>query len=103
MDGDTASATTALLAEHKDSVTEISITPDTNDFFLANLGDIVKVYIDGGNTIQFFDGSLKVIEKSMNFSASKMVDIKLSTTKVSTPSIFDTIVDLRSRVKKLEV
>lgn len=92
-----------MLEERKESITEVSVTPITNDYFLTNLGDKVKVYIDGGNTIQFFDGNMKVVEKAMTFGIAKGVDVRLSTTKVSTMSLMENILDIKRRLKKIEV
>lgn len=71
--------------------------------FSAEVGDTVKVYIDGGDEMRYFDGSLRVVEKSVSISgSSKSVDLRLSASKVSTPTVIDAVRDLRDRVKKLE-
>ncbi len=104
VDGDAAAAAASNLANRKQSVSEISVTPMAQDFSVAEIGDTVAVYIDGGNDMQFFDGDLRVIEKNLSIVGSaKTVDLQLSVNKIFTPTLLDTIKLLRDRVKKLEV
>ena len=85
-------------------MTEVSITPFANDFSKAEVGDTVKVYIDGGNELQYFNGSLRVTEKNVTYSGSDTsVIYQLSTSKVFTPTLIDEVRKLRDRVKKIEL
>lgn len=103
VDGSATAASAAILAERKDGVTEVSVKPVTTEFFTADVGDTVAVYVDGGNEMQFYDGTLRVVEKSMRVSgAEKSLELVLSVNKVSTPTILDAVKSLRERVKKLE-
>lgn len=49
VNGDVTSETSKYLADHKDDTIEISITPSSRDFSIANIGDKVWVYIDRGD------------------------------------------------------
>lgn len=103
VDGEATAAAAAQLADRKDSVSEAEVTPFSEDMFAADLGDAVKVYVDGGDEMRFFDGALRVVEKSVSVSgASKSVELRLSSSKVSTPTVIDAVRDLRDRVKRLE-
>lgn len=103
VDGEASAAAAANLAERKDGVTEVSVKPLTTEFFTADVGDTVSVYVDGGNEMQFYEGPLRVVEKSMRYDGSnRSLELVLSVNKVSTPTILDTIKSLRERVKKLE-
>lgn len=92
-----------LLSERKESVRELEITPISYDFFVVNLWDIIKVFIDAGNDIMFFDTNLKVIEKSYKSWELDKVSIKLSTWSVKTLNLIETITDLKNRTKNLEI
>lgn len=104
VDGDVSNASTKILSERKDGVSEISVTPTVEDFSVVDIGDTVKIYINGGNDMQFYDGSMRVIEKSLRFSgAIQTIMVGLSVNKVSTPTLLDTIKTLNERVKKIEI
>ncbi len=92
-----------LLSERKESVRELEITPISYDFFVANLGDIVKVFIDAWNDIMFFDTNLKVIEKNYKSWELDKVTIKVNKWSLKTLNLIETIVDLKNRTKNLEI
>lgn len=92
-----------LLEERKWSVKEYEITPIAHDFFVANLWDTVKVFIDAGNDIIYFNGWLKVIEKNYKSWELDKVSIRLSTWSVKTLNLIETIQDLRNRTRNLEI
>lgn len=56
----------STLNDHKQSMSEFDVDAVSQDFFEANLGDIVKVFVYVGNDIMFFDGSMKVVQKKYN-------------------------------------
>ncbi len=104
VDGNVEEAAQANLDNRSQSVSEVSVTPATNDFFIADIGDTVDVFISGETDMHFFSGDMRVIEKGLRYSgATQEVDIQLSVNKVFTPTLLDTIKNLRERVKKLEV
>lgn len=104
VDWDATNSATQILGERKTSVSEISVTPITKDYFIADIGDTVQIYIDGGNEMQFFSGNMRIVEKSMTYSwAVQSITLNLSTTSISTMTLLDVIKDLRERVKKIEV
>lgn len=92
-----------LLSERKESVRELEITPISYDFFVANLGDIVKVFIDAWNDIMFFDTNLKVIEKNYKSWELDKVTIKVNKWSLKTLNLIETIADLKNRTKNLEI
>lgn len=55
--------TQSLLDDHKVSVSEFDVDAISQDFFEANLGDLVKVFVYVGNDIMYFDGAMKVVQK----------------------------------------
>ncbi len=92
-----------LLSDRKDSIRELEITPLSYDFFVANLWDIVKVFIDAWNDIMYFDSNLKVIEKEFRSWELNKVKIKLSKWNIKTLNLIETIQDLKNRTKNLEI
>lgn len=92
-----------LLSERKESVRELEITPISYDFFVANLWDIVKVFIDAWNDIMFFDTNLKVIEKNYKSWELDKVTIKVNKWSLKTLNLIETIADLKNRTKNLEI
>jgi len=101
--GDDASATSSFLWDHKDSVSEFEVWTITNDFFEANIGDEVKVYIFVGNDIMFYDWSMKVIEKKYTSGDLPSIGYVLGKTKVQSKNIIEQILDTQSRIKSLEL
>jgi hypothetical protein len=100
---DIENATDKYLQDHKQDIIEYNIWTTANDYFDANLWDLVKVYLFTGNDIMFFDWAMKVVEKE--YIAWDLPDIKykLSTTKVKTKDIIETIADMQNRIQWLEL
>lgn len=92
-----------LLNERKDSIRELTIEPLEDDFFICNIWDIVKTYIEVWNDIIYYNWWLKVIEKSFKTWALNTISIKLNTWKVRSLSLLETISNLKSRVTTLEI
>ena len=92
-----------LLSERKDSIRELEITPIAHDFFVANLWDTVKVFIDAWNDIMQFDSNLKIVEKEFRSWELNKVKIKLSKWNVRSLNLIETIADLKNRTKTLEI
>jgi hypothetical protein len=93
----------SLLSDRKDSIRELEITPISYDFFVANLWDTVKVFIDAWNDIMQFDSNLKIIEKEFRSWELNKVKIKLSKWNIKTLNLIETIQDLKNRTKNLEI
>jgi len=93
----------ALLLDRKESIRELEITPISYDFFVANLWDTVKVFIDAWNDIMQFDSNLKIVEKEFRSWELNKVKIKLSKWSVRTLNLIETIADLKNRTKTLEI
>lgn len=100
---DITNATNKYLQDHKDDIIEYNIGTIANDYFDANLWDLVKVYLFTWNDIMFFDWSMKVVEKE--YVAGDLPDIKykLSTTKVKTKDIIEIIAEMQNNIKWLEL
>ena len=93
----------ALLLDRKESIRELEITPISYDFFVANLWDTVKVFIDAWNDIMYFNSNLKIVEKEFRSWELNKVKIKLSKWNVRTLNLIETIADLKNRTKTLEI
>lgn len=100
---DLESATREHLEEHKNSVREFEISPLTRDFFVADIWDTVKVFIDAGNDIMYFDWTLKVIEKTFKIDELPKITIKLAKTKVKSNDIIDTLKSLKEEMKYFRI
>ena len=89
--------------DRKESIRELEITPISYDFFVANLWDTVKVFIDAWNDIMYFNSNLKIVEKEFRSWELNKVKIKLSKWNVRTLNLIETIADLKNRTKTLEI
>lgn len=76
---------------------------NTQDFFQADLGDLVSVYIYVGNDVMFFDGPMKVIEKSFASGDLSKINFKLGVSVVKSKDIIEQIGDVQNRLKTLEM
>jgi len=92
-----------LIIERKDSIRELDIEPTISDFFICDLWDLVKVYINTWSDLMYYDSSLKVIEKNLKSWNLDTISIKLNTWKVKTLNLLETISNLKSRVSTLEL
>lgn len=99
---DTATAQ-SYLNDHKASLSEFDIEAITQDFFEADLGDVVSVYIYVGNDVMFFDWSMKVIEKSYKAGDLARVGYRLGVSTVRAKDIIEQIGELHGRLKSLEL
>lgn len=100
---DDATATQSFLDDHKVSLSEYDVDGVSNDFFEANLWDLVKVYIFVWNDIMYFDGAMKVIGKMYVAWDIPRIEYKLGKTKVQSKNVLEQIVDMQARVKSLEL
>lgn len=91
-----------FVEERKDSVREYDISPLSNDFWLCDIGDLVKVYMNTGNDLMYYNGSMKVTEKSFKAWEVDTVTIKLSKWKVKTKNLADELKEIKTRVSKIE-
>ena len=100
---DEANATQSYLDDHKESLSEFDVWAVANNFFEANLWDLVSVYIYVWNDIMFFDWSMKVVQKRYNGWDLPKIDFTLWKTKVQSKDIIEQIVDVQARLKTLEL
>ncbi|HNG97712.1 MAG TPA: hypothetical protein PLW93_05560, partial [Candidatus Absconditabacterales bacterium] len=101
--GNITQATQNYVNERNDSIREFDISPNVADFFYCDLGDIVRVYINSGNDLMFYDGTLKVIEKSYTAGEMGKITFKLSQNKVKAQQLNEKIKELHTRVRSLEL
>lgn len=101
--GNIQEAVNNYIQERKDSIKEFDIAPNISDFFFCDVGDMVRVYINSGNDIMFYDWPLKVIEKSYTAWEMPKVTFKLAKNKVKTIELNEKIKEINRRVQKLEL
>lgn len=92
-----------ILNERKESIKELEITPNANNFFIADIWDLVKVYINSWSDLLFYDGNLKIIEKEFISWDLNKVNIKLSKWKIKSLNIIEKISEIDSKVNNLEL
>lgn len=100
---DETNATQSYLDDHKESLSEFDVSAIANDFFEADLWDLVAVYIYVWNDLMFYDGSMKVVQKRYTWGDLPKIDFTLWKTKVQSKDILEQIVDVQSRLKTLEL
>lgn len=100
---DDATTTQSYLDDHKNSLSEYEIETISNDFFEADLWDLVSVYVYVWNDIMFFDGSMKVIQKIFVAGDLARIQYTLWKTKIQSKSFIDEIIEIQERVKTLEL
>lgn len=100
---DDASATQSYLDDHKNSLSEYEVETISNDFFEADLGDMVSVYVYIWNDIMFFDWSMKVIQKNFNSWDLARVQYVLWKSKVQSKNFIEQISDMQARLKTVEL
>lgn len=100
---DDTATSQSYLDDHKVSLSEFDVDTNNQDFFQADLGDIVSVYIYVGNDVMFFDGSMKVIEKSFASGDLARINFKLWVSVVRSKDIIEQIWDVQNRLKTLEL
>ncbi len=101
--GNIQQATQNYVKERKDSIKEFDISPNIPDFFACDVGDVVRVYINSGNDLMFYDGTMKVIEKSYTAGEMTKVTFKLWKSKVKTIDLAEKLREINRRVGKLEL
>jgi hypothetical protein len=92
-----------ILEERKTSTKELSIDTILTDFFVCNIWDLVKVYINTNNDIMNFNWALKVIEKNFTSWWINKITLKLNTWKVKSLNVKEFLQDLNTRVRNLEL
>ncbi len=101
--GNITQATQNYVDERKNSLREFDISPNVSDFFYCDLGDIVRVYINSWNDLMFYDGTLKVIEKSYTAWEMGKITFKLSKNQVKAPQLDEKLKEINARVRSLEL
>lgn len=100
---DQATETQTYLDDHKISISEFDVWAITQNFFEADLGDLVAVYVFVWNDILFFDWSMKVVQKSYKWWDLQDIKFILSKGTMTSKNIIDRIAEIGQRVKTLEL
>ena len=101
--GNIQEAVNNYVQERKDSIKEFDVSPNISDFFFCDIGDLVRVYINSGNDMMFFDGALKVVEKSYTVWELPKLTLKLAKSKIKTITLNEKIKELNRRMQSLEL
>lgn len=88
--------------ERKNSIREFDIQPDSDNFWSCDIGDIVKVNINTGNDLMFYNGTMNVVGKRFTAGEKDKVTIVVWKWRASTVSISKIVKDLNERMKKVE-
>lgn len=99
-DTDTASE---ILNKRKNSTREISFTPISRDFFEADIGDMVRVYINSSNILNNFIWSVKILEKRYQSWDLESISITTSTGEIKTLWFFAEIQKIKRDQKILQL
>ena len=102
-DLDASWTTTAILANQKQSTSQVDVQPYVDDFFFSELGDKVAIQIDGGGDIAKYTGDSVVMEKTVSWLWLIDVTARLSTNTVYTPTLIEQIKEWVARVGRLEL
>lgn len=102
-DGSETAEVTKELVERATPTKNIDIDPDVSDFFFADVGDVVSLYLDAGNPIGQYFGAAKINEKSITFGDLNRVKVKLSESKIANQDLFDRIRATQKRLERLEL
>lgn len=99
-DGSVSVALADTLAKQKDLVKVIEVTPIVDDFFFAEVGDILKLTIDAGNDIMQYSGSVNVLQKTID--SRGVVRVTVSSTTVISPTFIETVIQHGKEIEKLK-
>lgn len=89
------------LEKWKDLIKQIEVDPSIDDFFFANIWDLVQVMLDAGNDIMQFDGSAKILQ--IQIDTRGVVRVTVSSNSVRTPTLAEVIREHSKRLDKLEL
>lgn len=70
------------LNEHKNQVSEFSISVSDEFFYDVELGDQVKVVINGYNELMQFDGAMKIVGKKYKSGDMPTIEYTVSTQRM---------------------
>jgi hypothetical protein len=101
--GNIQESTDNYLLERKDSIREFEISPNSTNFYVCDLWDMVRVYINSWNDLMFYDGAIKVIEKSYTAGEMAKVTFKLWRNKARTIDLAVKLKDIQRRLTHLEL
>lgn len=101
--GNIQESTDNYLLERKDSIREFEISPNSTNFYVCDLWDMVRVYINSWNDLMFYDGAMKVIEKSYTAGEMAKVTFKLWKNKARTIDLAVRLKDIQRRLIHLEL
>lgn len=78
----------------------IELSPIIKDFFAVSIWDLLAVYIDAGNEIMTYTGSVQVLQKIQDTRGVVKLIISSSTTRI--PTLLETIREHDKLIKKLQ-
>lgn len=64
--GDQVSEANTILAERKNGARNVTIQPMNNDFFMADIGDTVSIFLNTDTDMLDISGTIRVIEKRLD-------------------------------------
>ncbi len=101
--GDQVSEANTILAERKDGSRNITIQPINNNFFSAEIGDTVGIYIKTETDMLDFSGTIRVIEKRLDAGDTDRVKYVLWSNKNKTKNFLEKQKEIDDRLKKVEL
>lgn len=100
---DIANSVQDYINARKEQFRQYDIQPMENNFFACDIWDIVKVYIDRNIDEMYYDGTMKVVEKSMEWWDINKVRIRLAKGKFKTVDMFAKIKQMDKKIQKIEM
>lgn len=91
------------LYNHKYMLSEFSIKSIAKNFFEADLGDIVKVYVFSWNDLLYYNWTLKIIWKSYSSWDLEKINFILSKNNIKTKDIITQIKDIQNNLHELQL
>lgn len=100
--GDPQTEVNNSTAKTKNLTRNLAITPTTQSFSLANIGDIVTVYIDGWDLRRQYDGTMRVTGKEYISGDLEQVKYSLSNSQIQSQTILDKMKDMDASIERLK-
>lgn len=89
------------LKEHKNQISEFSISVSDTFFYDIELWDQVRIFINGWNELLAFNGTMKVIGKKLQSWDLPKIEYTLSTQRVPEGWFMDQLAKMSEKIKKL--
>lgn len=93
----------SVLEERKDGNEIYTVEPSVNDFWLADLWDIVSVNIISDSDLLQAEWTMRIIEKRLEYRDTEVVKYVLWNSTIRTKNIFEKQKEIEDRLKKLEL